>query len=187
MIHCLGCEKNCGELVIYAMWEARKYKWIKSQQNKHDYGHQAITEWFHDYFYQWYRNRLLEHFKGIRQWKEFGQDNYNIETQIHSKLANQILENLLSRGILNEQLGMIITSKDDELQEIIFILKKLDINNKRIEIQEECLSFLDEVFQEADKYKWIKSEEKRYDLGENIIDEWFNKYGIEFFRQKRKS
>jgi len=41
-------------------------------------------------------------------------------------------------------------------------------------------AFLDDELKEMEKYKWIKSEEARKDLGEICCLEWIKKYAKEF-------
>lgn len=178
-IKCLGCDRRCSELTIYSMWEARKYRWIRSEQEHRDLGHDIVEYWYQHCFYHWYRDRLIEHFSGKRFWSEFSKDNFNIleRNSYNRQLVVYVLDRLLvHHNNISEQLGIIHSSNVEDLDEIMRILHMLDINMKRREFSDECIDYLEGVFSEADKYKWIKSNEEHRDMGEAIILDWFRMY-----------
>ncbi len=46
-------------------------------------------------------------------------------------------------------------------------------------------SLYDEALQEALRHKWIESQKRGCDLGENAIDEWYDRYWSAYCRFKR--
>ncbi len=167
-----------SELLLYAMYEARKHKWEKSNVENKDVGYCAIEDWFHTKFYHWYRDRLIEHLEGMHNWKEFGEKDFDLHHKgfhPNKKLVDRIFDNLTKhRQNISEQLGMLCGCSSSELPDTMDILSRIDMNNKRCDISEEQLKCLDDAFQEAEVYKWIESQKQGKDLGETAIKKWFD-------------
>jgi len=118
-----------------AFREAERHKWIESQKQGRDLGEFAIREWYRLYWLCYCRIRRLEHLKGRRRWREFGNEDFG---QIHSLvvtgdlLADRILDRVYQG---HENLGIINWAFDWGLPipRVLEILAQLDVNRARLE------------------------------------------------------
>jgi hypothetical protein len=124
--------------------EAERYKWIESEKAGRDLGEWAIRSWVRKHWNGYLRARWLEHLEGRTFWIELDHDDYGL-------LKNEFQNSTVFVGIVErlkagwENLEIFCWAHDHNLprQEVLDILKMLDINSRRIECQLEdrlCLS-----------------------------------------------
>lgn len=176
-------------LLFLALREARRYKWEKSIQEGKDAGSRSVVEWFKKNWKNWYRNYLVEHICGNKFWEEFGKEEFDL---IHkniipnSTLMNQVISSVSKYG---ENLGIIQWALDNNhnLDQVNHILKVLDINKYRAELEEEIVIQLSDALDEADRYKWIESQKYGHDMGEKAILDWFKNNWAKWFHKIESS
>jgi hypothetical protein len=125
----------CKSVYEEAQKEADCHKWIESQKRGRDLGETALKEWYCLHWPAYCRKRRLEHLKGRRRWREFGDDNFG-------QLFDLILEgDLLVDRILDrvdagwENLEIINWSLDWGLPmpRVLDLLVQVDVNRARLE------------------------------------------------------
>jgi hypothetical protein len=177
-----------SELLMKAMREAQSYKWAVQSVKHEDLGDQPILDWFQRKWAAWYRDRWVEHLCGRRKWSEFGDDDFNLvanrQFQPNLELVLRIIDNLKKhRDSVSENLGMILGAAqrgDKDLEELMVVLRRLDINGKRPSYDEFRVKNFFHAIEEADRHKYIESQKAGCDLGEGIVVEWFDKHWPEF-------
>lgn len=170
-------------LLFVAIREARIYKWEKSKQAGHDLGQQEVLKWFNDNWAAWYRDHWVSHLKGKEFWKEFGNEEYNVANNAPDNcLFNEIMKSVADHG---ENLGIILwaTKSGQDMEQVLSVLRKVNINSHRFIIEEKSLIALTKALDEADKYKWIASEKAGRDLGDQAIMEWFRNSWPTFYKE----
>ena len=188
-------EKECdSEIFLKAMRIAQEYKHCQQQLSKKDLGETPIIEWFKECWGYWYRDRWIEHMCGREYWREFGESSYNIinkeNAEIDKETLYKIIEKLKKhRNNISENLGIIFEAVDvndeDNINKVIKILNKININNNRSPfIEEDKIKMVFYALEEADKYKYIMSEKEGKDLGDKAIIEWFILFGDDWFNSK---
>ncbi len=99
----------------------------------------AAEEWNRKHWWEWARKRWLEHIRGETFWIELGESDFNlVNTGISEDryLLEQILEKLESG---KENLSIINWAVDlgADMDEVVGILVKLDLNQSRDGIQDD--------------------------------------------------
>lgn len=190
------CQKVCSQpqaiaslLLFVALKEARNYKWCQSQKVGKDLGQKGVADWFKKHFSSWYRDQWVNHMYGKNFWEEFGEKEYNIaksESAPCKKLFTEIIESVSRYG---ENLGIIMWASNtgQNMSEVLQLLKMVDINNRRFEIEESQIKALSKALDEADKYKWIESQKAGRDLGEAAVVEWFRRYWFQYYEKMKQS
>ncbi len=114
--------------------EAERYKWIESEKAGRDLGESAIRRWIREHWSGYLRHRWLEHLEGRAFWIELDQDDFGLLERefVDSRLMPEII-NRLKTG--QENLDIIVWAIDYKLpmDEVMEILRVLDINSRRIE------------------------------------------------------
>lgn len=170
-------------LLFVAIREARRYKWEKSCRAGCDVGNQEVLKWFNENWANWYRDHWVLHLKGKEFWNEFGNEEYNLANSVpDNMLFNNIVKSVADHG---ENLGIILWARDNnqDMSQVLNILKQVNINSHRFMIEEKYLIALAKALDEADKYKWIASEKAGRDLGDQIIMEWFKTNWTSFYSE----
>jgi len=172
-----------GEMFIRALREAQVYKHSKQWAAKKELGDAPVEEWFRLYWPAWYRDRWVEHLTGKHMWKEFGEADFDLvaskDFKPDSELALRIISNLNKhKDNISENLGLLVWANGaaQDMAHVLHILKRLDINDHRTSCEPEKIKIFFLGLEEADKYKWVQSQEAKRDLGESMIAEWFEKY-----------
>ena len=164
-------------LLFVALREARRHKWEQSERAGHDLGSKPVLDWFKNNWSSWYRDHWVEHIYGKKFWNEFGEDEFALVDKYKpdEKLVLEIIQHVVNYG---ENLGIIMWARNtnQNMDQVLTILKQVDINAKRAEIEENYIETLAAAMDEADRYKWIQSEKAGRDLGEAAISEWFIRY-----------
>lgn len=165
-------------ILLLALIEARKYRWLKSLEQNKDAGDEAIEEWFKKHFKKWYRQQWIEHLTGSVYHQEFSSDEFDLisKEKEDKNLAQSIINFLIESGNNGENLGIMLWARNvcADIDKVTKFLEKIKINNKRFIWDHESLVILCKALEEADKYKWIESQKKGCDLGEKAIIEWFS-------------
>lgn len=181
-----------SELFLRAVREAQVYKHEKQRLQHADLGDSPIIEWFKLKWPGWYRDKWIEHLCGRRLWKEFGKEDFDLISdksfQPNIDLVLRIIDNLKKhRDNISENLGMIFVAAqrgDSELNDVVAILKRLDVNSKRRPSCDELrIRILFAAVEEADRHKFIESKNAGCDLGEKVVQDWFDDHWEEFANQ----
>lgn len=174
-------------LLLLALLEARKYRWKKSQEQNSDAGEDSICEWFRLNWRRWYRKHWVDHLNGQCYYEGFSDEEYNLTrtTQEDSALVQTIVNHLTEDGTASENLGIICWANGigTDMGKVIGYLRKLHINEKRFVWDNETLKIVCLALREADKFKWIESQNAGRDLGETAIFDWFKLYWPEWKRE----
>ncbi|MBN2713506.1 MAG: response regulator [Planctomycetes bacterium] len=117
-----------------AIKEAHRHKWIESEKAGRDLGDSIIREWHKDYWRTFCRERWIEHLQGVNFWVELDNDDFgllNRKFHDNTSLVNRIVDMLKSGG---ENLDVIqwAVEHDENVDEVIEVLKILDINSRRL-------------------------------------------------------
>lgn len=171
-------------LLFVALGEARRHKWHESQRLGRDAGQQSVIEWFRKNWSAWYRDHWVEHVCGKKFWQEFGVAGFDVPNKPcpNEELLKDIIDHVSQYG---ENLGIIIwaTESNQDMSQVLEILRMMDINGKRAEFDESRISLLSDAMDEADRYKWIISEKAGRDLGDEAVLEWFRLYWSEWYNK----
>jgi hypothetical protein len=124
------------KLSVYADCEeeARKYKWIRSEEAGCDLGEAAIRRWVKEHWWGYLRARWLEHLQGRRFWVELDRGDFGLlqrEFRDQGLLLDRILDRL-KEG--QENLDIIRWANEWHIPigPVIGILEALDINSRRL-------------------------------------------------------
>jgi len=138
----LACDRRGADgllafsLTAHALAAIDRHKWIESQKAGHDLGPAAVTDWIERYWKGWTRSKLMEHLYGWRCWGAFDEHDFgllcrtSVEHHVHREVLEQVAASLASGGenldVINWALGA-----DIPLDEILWLLDRIDINAKR--------------------------------------------------------
>lgn len=114
--------------------EARKFKWIRSEEAGCDLGEDAIRRWVKEHWGGYLRARWLEHLQGRRFWVELDRGDFGLlqrEFRDQVLLLDRILDRL-KEG--QENLDVIRWACDWNVpaELVLRILETLDINSRRL-------------------------------------------------------
>lgn len=163
-------------LLFAALMEARRYKWEESQRIGHDVGQQFVVDWFKDNWLSWYRDHWVEHVRGRKFWDEFGTQGFDLIHKLpDDALVHEIVGHIAEHG---ENLGIIIWADNHgmDMNHVVGVLKMMDINGNRAELDDLHIKALADAMDEADRHKWLESERAGRDLGDEVFFDWFKKH-----------
>lgn len=130
------CSLHCEVDSVFeaAFLEARRHRWIESQNAGHDLGERAFLDWYQRYWWAFLRYRHVEHLQGERAWREFDVASFGVlqeSPQWDSPLTQEIIE-LYRTGW--ENLNIIFHSLDREypMGEVHRCLKTINMNDARL-------------------------------------------------------
>lgn len=123
-------------LTAHALCAIDRHKWIESQKAGRDLDQAAVVDWIDRYWKGWTRSKLMEHFYGWRCWGAFDEADFgllnrsSVEHHVHRDILEQVAGILADGG---ENLDVIswALSADLPLDEILWLLDRIDINAKR--------------------------------------------------------
>ncbi len=123
-------------LTAHALASMDRHKWIESQKAGLDLGESAVGDWLERFWKGWTRSKLMEHFYGWRCWGAFDEHDFgllnrsSVEHHVHHEVLEQVASILAEGG---ENLDVInwALSTDLPLDEILWLLDRIDINAKR--------------------------------------------------------
>ncbi len=98
----------------------------------------AAEEWNRKHWWEWARKRWLEHIKGDTFWIELGEGDFNLVNKGISS-DSYLLEQILGKlEIGKENLNIINWAVDlgADMDEVVEILGKLDLNQRRDDMQD---------------------------------------------------
>ena len=98
----------------------------------------AAEEWNRRHWWEWARKRWLEHIKGEKFWIELGDSDFNL---VHTGISDDeyLLEQILEKLELGKENLTIINWAVDlgaDVDEVVEILGKLDLNRSRDDMQD---------------------------------------------------
>ena len=133
---CTLAPESVEKLSVFADCEeeARKYKWIRSEEAGCDLGEGAIRRWVKEHWWGYLRARWLEHLQGKRFWVELDRGDFGLlQRRFHDNtlLLDRILDRLKAG---QENLDIICWALDwgIDTHALIEILEALDINSRRL-------------------------------------------------------
>jgi hypothetical protein len=123
-------------LTAHALYAIDRHKWIESQKAGRDLGKAAIEDWLERYWKGWTRSKLMEHFYGWRCWGAFDESDFGLlnRTSVEHHVQHPVLEqvgSILAQGGENLDVINWALSIDQPLDEILWLLDRIDINAKR--------------------------------------------------------
>ena len=123
-------------LTAHALCAMERHKWIESEKSGRDVGVLALRDWIDRYWTGHVRARLMEHLYGWRCWGAFDEPDFGLltRTTVEYFVARDVLYGVASiLGNGGENLDVIAWATDDghDLNAIIWLLERIDINAKR--------------------------------------------------------
>lgn len=123
-------------LTAHALYAMERHKWIESEKAGHDVGHPALREWVDRFWTGHVRARLMEHLYGWRCWGAFDENDFGllIRNSVEYLVPREVLHDVASiLGNGGENLDVITwaTTDGQDLNAIIWLLERIDINAKR--------------------------------------------------------
>lgn len=123
-------------LTAHALSAIDRHKWIESQKAGRDLGKMAVDDWIERYWKGWTRSKLMEHFYGWRCWGAFDEEDFGllIRSSVEHHVPHHVLEQIggiLAQGGENLDVINWALSSDQVLEEILWVLDRIDINAKR--------------------------------------------------------
>ncbi len=117
-----------------AATEAHRHKWIESEKAGYDLGDKAIEAWYSEFWRGFCRECYIEHLGGKTFWTELDSGDFGLlRHQFHDNmnLVEQIVE-IFKKGGENLDVVQFAISNNLDIQEVLDLLKVLDINARRI-------------------------------------------------------
>ena len=123
-------------LTAHALAAMERHKWIESEKARSDLGTPSMSDWVDRYWTGYVRALLIEHLYGWRCWGAF-------DVELFGLLARTTVQHVLPRSVLHrvalilrdggENLDVIAwgTAAGHDLDAIIWLLERIDINAKR--------------------------------------------------------
>ncbi len=114
--------------------EAHRHKWLESEKAGYDLGDNAIASWYSNFWRGFCRECYIEHLGGKTFWTELDSGDFGLlKHQFHDnmKLVEQIVD-IFKRGGENLDVVNFALKNELDIQEVLDLLKVLDINARRI-------------------------------------------------------
>jgi hypothetical protein len=123
-------------LTAHAICAIDRHKWIESEHAHHNLGHNAVTDWVDRYWKGWTRAKLTEHLYGWRCWGAFPEDDFGLLSRhtVEYNVSREVLRHvatMLADGFENLDIINWAVRTDQELDSILWLLDRIDINAKR--------------------------------------------------------
>jgi hypothetical protein len=123
-------------LTAHALFAIDRHKWIESQKAGRDLGRAAIEDWLDRFWKGWTRSKLVEHLYGWRCWGAFDETDFGLlnRSSVEHHVGHDVLERVattLAEGGENLDVINWALSIDQPLDEILWLLDRIDINAKR--------------------------------------------------------
>lgn len=177
------CSKN--DLFLRAMREAQKHRYEKCKSDTNS--DQVVEAWFGCNWAKFYRERWIEHLTGKKKWDDFPVEDFDVINNHEKDMDHNLVVRIISclnkhNDNISENLGIVINAVDSgyNMREVLKILKKIDMNNKRKDLDNSRIKVFYKALEEADKYKWTESQKAGKDLGESCILSWFELHWKDF-------
>lgn len=123
-------------LTAHAIQALERHKWIESQKYGYDIGYRAFEEWLRHCWGGWTRSKLLEHLYGWRCWGAFSESDFGLfsRSSVEHHVPQEVLQkvaDLLAAGGENLDVLSWAIGEDHDVQAIMWLLDRIDINAKR--------------------------------------------------------
>jgi hypothetical protein len=128
--------ESCYERSVF---EANQHLWWESERVGRDLGHKCWSGWYRQSWPRFIRWRFLEHIEGVRRWREFRAEEFNLANRLREERPH-IDDRVLLREII-EMLGDEFENLEiiawghrtrQPMETLRFFLERLDINEKRL-------------------------------------------------------
>lgn len=119
-----------------AFLEARRHRWIASQNAGRDLGDEAFREWYQLYWWTFIRYRHVEHLLGERRWLEFDTATFGVllSSPASSPLSQEIIE-LYRTGWENLNIIHHALQREYPMDEVYDCLVTINMNDARLNPQ----------------------------------------------------
>ncbi len=117
-----------------AYLEARRHRWIESQNAGRDLGSPVIHDWYRRFWWTFLRCRHVEHLLGERAWLEFDADSYCVlqnSPRWNTPLSQEIID-LYRIGWENLNLIDHALHRDYPMHEVYECLATINMNDARL-------------------------------------------------------
>ena len=114
--------------------EAQRHKWIESEKAGRDLGEHALRSWIHEHWNGFLRAKWLEHLQGRTFWIELDHNDFGLlQREFQDSELLDVILSMLKGGM--ENLSVLTWAIDNQvnMEEVLQILERLDINSRRIE------------------------------------------------------
>lgn len=127
-----------GSVFAAGRREADVYKWIVSEQAGYDRGEDAIREWVRHHWNGFLRARWIEHLYGGRFWYELDQHDHGLlQREFQGSVLIRPIVDLVLLGHENLTIILLAIGKRWPMDEVLEILRALNMNSRRLEFQVE--------------------------------------------------
>ncbi|MBL4885553.1 MAG: hypothetical protein JKY95_13605 [Planctomycetaceae bacterium] len=115
--------------------EACRHKWIESEKQGRDLGHEAIRQWYCEHWLKYCRSKRIEHVIGCQAWQEFedGPSSLILALLQSNDLLVQLIVDRLSQGWENLDVIVWGITWGLPMERIQEILLELNINCARFD------------------------------------------------------
>jgi hypothetical protein len=123
-------------LTAHALEAIARHRWIESEKTGGDCGRRCEEAWIDHYWNGWARSKLLEHLIGWRCWGAFALDSFALlRRQSLAAMVNEstieLIGTMLASGAENLDIINWAVQTNQELDPILTLLERIDINSKR--------------------------------------------------------
>ena len=138
----LDCDRRRSDGVVvhsltaHALSAIDRHKWIESQKAGYDLGQGAAEDWIERCWKGWARSKLMEHLFGWRCWGAFEERDFGlllretVEHHVERPTLERVAE-ILAEGGENLDVITWALGEDEDLDGILWLLDRIDINAKR--------------------------------------------------------
>lgn len=117
-----------------AFLEARRHRWIESQNAGRDLGEQVLWDWYRRFWWTFLRYRHVEHLLGERAWLEFTSNSFAVlkeSLRWQSPLAQEIID-LYRTGWENLNIIDHALDRAYPMDEVCDCLTAINMNDARL-------------------------------------------------------
>jgi hypothetical protein len=138
------CSRECHvdydhveSLFEAAFLEARRHRWVESQNAGRDLGDPVFRDWYHRFWWAYLRYRHVEHLLGERAWLEFAASSFAVlqrSPHWETPLAQEIIE-LYRTGWENLNIIDHALQRAYRMDEVCDCLASINMNDARMDPQ----------------------------------------------------
>ncbi len=120
-----------------AFLEARRHRWIESQNAGRDLGNQAFRDWYRLFWWTFIRYRHVEHLLGERRWREFDSASFGVivsSPALSSPLSQEVVD-LYRTGWENLNIIGHALQREYPMDAVLNCLVTINMNDARLNPQ----------------------------------------------------
>lgn len=120
-----------------AYLEARRHRWIESQNAGRDLGDRAIRDWYRRFWWTFLRYRHVEHLQGDWEWLEFSADSFGVlqqSSEWQTPLTQEIVD-LYRTGWENLSIICHSLERAYPMEKVYCCLVTINMNDARLDPQ----------------------------------------------------